>query len=303
MRYSKAMSRVAVCCALLGGSIAAPSVGAADDSPRLPAVDGVNGSVSGFAGAGDGLEFYGGGGKVAFPLGSSFGLQVDGVVAGADSDFLGDVTVAGTAAHLFWRDPAQGLLGLYGHYGYFDVLDGAEIYAAGLEGALYLGRFTLEGVAGVEGGEVDTNAGSFDLDTRFFDMARLAYYPDDNLKLSLGHNYIFGSHAGSLDAEWGFGAGGGAMVSLFASGSVSEHGDGAALAGLRLYFGQSEKTLIRRHREDDPNVGIANTGSFNIGFGNSGSGNIGFFNSGTNNWGVFNSGSSCTGIACNGPGN
>jgi hypothetical protein len=45
------------------------------------------------------------------------------------------------------------------------------------------------------------------------------------------------------------------MASLFASGNVSEGGDGAVLGGLRLYFGQQPKTLIRRHREDDPILG------------------------------------------------
>jgi hypothetical protein len=42
------------------------------------------------------------------------------------------------------------------------------------------------------------------------------------------------------------------MAALFASGSVSEDGDGAVLGGLRFYFGQHDKTLIRRHREDEP---------------------------------------------------
>jgi hypothetical protein len=44
------------------------------------------------------------------------------------------------------------------------------------------------------------------------------------------------------------------MASLFANGSVSEDGDGAVLGGLRLYFGQQPKPLIRRHREDDPMI-------------------------------------------------
>lgn len=41
------------------------------------------------------------------------------------------------------------------------------------------------------------------------------------------------------------------MAALFAQGIVFEGGDGAALGGLRVYFGQNDKTLIRRHREDD----------------------------------------------------
>lgn len=281
MRQAKTAVRLALLFVLLGSLFATPAL-AADDSARLPAVDGVNASLSGFAGVAEDQEFYGGGVKVAVPLGSRFGLQLDGIVAGIDSDDFGDFAVYGGAAHLFWRDPEQGLVGLYGHYGYYHVFDGAEVYAAGLEGALYLGRFTLEGIAGVEGGEVDTDAGSFDLDTRFFDFARIGYYPLDDLKLSLGHSYLFGSHAGALGAEWGFDTGGGTMVSLFASGGVSEHGDGSALAGLRLYFGQRDKSLIRRHREDDPNIGMANTGNANIGHVNTGA-----FNSGNTSTGSF----------------
>jgi len=79
------------------------------------------------------------------------------------------------------------------------------------------------------------------------------------------------------------------MASLFVRGSLSEYGDGVVFGGLRFYFGQRDKTLMRRHREDDPavafttgNIGIGLTGDTDIGFGgfNSGSGNIGLFNSG-----------------------
>jgi hypothetical protein len=166
------------------------------------------------------------------------------------------VTLAGTAAHLFWRDPAQGLLGAYGHYIHADAFDGIDVYAAGVEGALYWGQFTLEGVAGAEGGEVDTASGNFDIDTRFFDIAQVAYYPVDDLKLSVGHIYSLDQHAALFGAEWGLDAGSGIMASLFANGGVSEDGDGAVLGGLRLYFGQQPKTLIRRHREDDPTISL-----------------------------------------------
>jgi hypothetical protein len=252
---------------LLGSPVAAePDAAAPDNAARLPAVDGFNAKISGFGGAAEEQALYGGAGSVALPLGQWFGLQLDGLVAGFDSEDQGNVTLAGTAAHLFWRDPAQGLLGAYGHYIHADAFDGIDVYAAGVEGALYWGRFTLEGVAGAEGGEVDTAFGSFDIDTRFFDFAQVAYYPVDDLKLSMGHSYSLDQHAALFGAEWGLDAGGGIMASLFANGGVSEDGDGAVLGGLRLYFGQRAKTLIRRHREDDP-MGIGNVprGAANIG--------------------------------------
>ncbi len=59
----------------------------------------------------------------------------------------------------------------------------------------------------------------------------------------------------------------GIMASLFAEGRIGEDDYHGVWGGVRFYFGQHDKTLIRRHREDDPNdwgVGIdgaSNTGS------------------------------------------
>ncbi len=187
---------VVASCVVLGGFLCSAAV-AADVTSKpqnlepvqtLPAVDGLNGKVSGFGGAADGNGLYGGAGSVTVPLGYRYGLQVDGLIAGFDSDRQGDVTVAGTAAHLFWRDPARGLVGAYGHYVHANAFSGVDVYAGAAEAALYHGRFTLEGVAGVQGGQADLGAlGSFNIDTRFFDVAQFSYYPTDNLRLSVGH--------------------------------------------------------------------------------------------------------------------
>jgi hypothetical protein len=199
---------------LLGSPVAAePDAAAPGDAAALPAVDGLNAKIAGFGGAVEEQALYGGAGSVTLPLGQWFGLQLDGLVTGFDSEGQGDVTIAGTAAHLFWRDPAQGLLGAYGHYIHADAFDGVDIFAGGVEGALYWGQFTLEGVAGVEGGEVDTSFGNFDIDTRFFDVAQVAWYPVDDLKLSAGHSYSLGENSALFGAEWGVDAGGGIMAS------------------------------------------------------------------------------------------
>ena len=222
-------------------------------APVLPAVDGLNAKAAGFGGGADGRSLYGGEGSITVPLGFRYGFQLDGLVAGHDSRFQGNVTTAATAGHVFWRDPAVGLIGAYGHYFHADAFRGVDYYAGAAEGALYWGRFSLEGLAGVEAGRVNLVAfGSIDITTRFFDAASLSYYPTDDLKLSVGHSYILGTHALLLGAEWGLRSGGGTMAALFANGSVGEGGNAGVLAGLRIYFGQRDKTLIRRHREDDP---------------------------------------------------
>lgn len=248
-------------CSILSSFLCAAAV-AADSFPKtkdsqpvesLPAVDGLNAKVSGFGGAANGNGFYGGAGSVSMPLGFRYGLQIDGFVANAGTDAQGNVTGAGTAAHLFWRDPSVGLLGLYGHYVHADAFSGVDVFAGGAEGALYLGRFTLAGVAGAQGGNADLGTfGNVDVDTRFFDVVQLSYYPIDNLRLSIGHSYLFGTNAARLGAEWGFPLGHGAVAALFVTGSVGEGGDDAVAGGFRFYFGQHDKTLIRRQREDDP---------------------------------------------------
>ena len=52
--------------------------------------------------------------------------------------------------------------------------------------------------------------------------------------------------------EWSFAAGSGRMASLFAEGRFGEGNNHGVWGGLRIYFGQRDKTLIRRNREDDP---------------------------------------------------
>jgi hypothetical protein len=42
------------------------------------------------------------------------------------------------------------------------------------------------------------------------------------------------------------------MTSLFAEGWIGERANNGLLAGLRIYFGQRDKSLMDRHRQDDP---------------------------------------------------
>ncbi|MGD9502670.1 MAG: hypothetical protein AB7V40_09330 [Methyloceanibacter sp.] len=248
-----ATSRAVVLGTLLcSAALAADGYDARRGGSSLPAVDGLNAKISGFGGAAKDQGVYGAAGSVTMPLGHRYGLQIDGLGAGFDSDLQGNITIGGTAGHLFWRDPSVGLLGAYGHYGRAD-LSGSDFWAAGAEGALYLKRLTFEGIAGVEGGPRRAGAGGgLGSDPRFFEIGWLAYYPADNLRLSIGQSYGFESYSTLFGAEWGAWPSGKAMTSLFALGKVAENGDGAVLGGVRIYLGNSPKSLIRRNREDDP---------------------------------------------------
>ena len=215
----------------------------------LPAVSAPNGKLSAFGGGQDG-GLFGVAGSLSVPLGFPYGLQIDGMVgSGKGAAFYG------VGGHLFWRDPAKGLLGIYGSYVSWSAddtvavaspingvadLTGADVGKFGVEGEAYLGRFSLEGLAAYQFG---TNTG-------FAGKATLAYYPVDTLRLDGGVRYLDGVGAiGTAGAEWQPHIGSG--FTLFASGSFGDDYK-QALGGVRFYFGDPNKSLIQRHRQDDP---------------------------------------------------
>ncbi len=205
----------------------------------LPAVSAPNGKIAVFGGSQDG-GLYGVTGSISVPLGFPYGFQIDGLVGSGE-----DAAFYGVGGHLFWRDPAKGLLGLYGSYVTWDLsqdgTQGADVGKAGVEGEAYLGRFTLEGLAAYQFG---TNTG-------FAGKAILAYYPMDNWRIDGGVNYLEGPGAiGTIGTEWQPHAGKG--LSLFAKGSIGQDDYKQVLGGVRYYFGDPNKSLIDRQRQDDP---------------------------------------------------
>jgi len=221
----------------------------------LPAVDGFNGKLEAFGGGYQDGGIAGLAGAFSIPLSHRFGAQIDATVAD-----LGGETYASLAGHLFWRDPSVGLIGLYGGYAHYEGFGGVDAYQAAVEGEHYWGNFTIRGIAGVEGvsagtftdpGGVVFNYGD---DTRFFDKLDFVFYPSEDFKVYVGHRYTGGVNAAAAGAEYLWHFGGGTAASLFAEGRIGEDDYKAAWAGVRVYFGQSDKSLIRRQREDDPSL-------------------------------------------------
>lgn len=228
---------------------------------RLPAVDGFNFKLDAFGGSVDDGGLGGLGGAFSFPLTERYGAQIDVTLANVDGDAYGSV-----AGHVFWRDPSVALLGGYASYAAYEGFGGVSAYQAALESEYYMGNITLRGVAGVEGINADpwSSGGStydFSDETRFFDKVDIVWYPTDDFKVSLGHRYTGGFHAAALGTEYMWHLNGGTAVSLFAEGRLGEDDYKALWAGVRVYHGQSDKTLIRRHREDDPNQWDPDTGT------------------------------------------
>ena len=245
----------------------------APQSIFAPAVDGFNVKADAFGGSAAHQSFAGVRGSFSAPLASSYGIQVD--VQGGSVGGSGYVSVS---PHLFWRDPSFALIGLYANYTHLDRFGGAELGQVAGEGALYMGRWTLEGVAGVEfGNSVSsstsattvvapgpfppgvpglTNTSTFvegvDIKTRFFDQINLKYYLTDNWDAYVGHRYLGGKNAFALGTEYAMPVAHRLMASAFVEGRLGSGEFQGVWGGLRVYFGQKDKTLIQRHRQDDP---------------------------------------------------
>jgi hypothetical protein len=214
----------------------------------LPAVSGINGKAAivggSFDGDGGGLADL----SISLPIGHAFGLQVDGLFGYIGGNQEG---VAGGAGHLFWRDPG---IGLIGGYGAAFSIGGEEFYRYAGEGQLYLGKFALEGFIG--GDEADREDG-------IFWSTIAAYYLSDDLRLMGGARYsnwrdddLGGAGTvGIAGLEYQAHRSANHGLSMFGEGRTDGDDYHAVFGGVRIYFGE-DKSLIRRHREDDPPGGV-----------------------------------------------
>ena len=215
--------------------------------PGLPAVSALNFKIDGSGGVIDNAGGAAADASIAIPLSHSYGLQLD-----SRASFTTDNVYGGGAAQWFWRDPSKGLVGVYGSYSFDQDFTSAPaggasrmftVAHAGVEGQLYLGRVSLEGVAGWE----NSVAGN-----RAFDIVDVAFYPTDDLRLTLGQRYTGGFDKGAAGVEYQVVRGANYGFSIFAQGEYGEQNERALMVGGRIYLGGGDKSLIRRNREDDP---------------------------------------------------
>lgn len=210
-----------------------------------PAVSDVNGKIAIAGGVigDDGTYLIDG--SVSFPVTHEIGVQVDGLIGTVDGDGVG-----GGAAHVFWRDPEQALAGIYVS-GLASTAGGNyQVGNVGAEGALYLGQFAVEGVAGLQISDVRS--------AEVFGSIGLAYYPVDDLRVYAAYRHWFGQNEAGFGAEWQLpGQNDDSLAyAIYADGRLRED-DQAVIVGVRIYFG-AQKSLIRRHREDDPIAPLVN---------------------------------------------
>lgn len=235
------------------------------------AVDGFNAKFDAFGGSMANRPVEGVRGAITAPLSGPYGFQIDLGAGSLDSRAFG--TVAG---HLFWRDPSHAMLGLYVSHAHWDQLGGVHASQAAGEGELYFGRFTVQGIAGVEFGNSVANSTvttttvlprigvpgltttsvftqGYDVRTRFFDQVNLKYYVTDDWDAYVGHRYQGGLNALALGTEVAIPVTRGIMASGFLEARVGEHEFHGIWGGVRFYFG-NDKPLIGRHRSEDPDL-------------------------------------------------
>lgn len=220
---------------------ASPGLAQTPAAGSLPAVSQLNGKFSlesgavGIQGRSSALGIAQG--SIAAPLGHSFGVQVDGLAATAYNSFGG-----GGAAHLFWRNPAIGLAGPV------VALVGARGNTVGWyggEGELYAGLITVAVYAGYQ------DAGASAVPSGGFYQGHLSVYPIPDLALTVGGGQFAGRAIGSGRVEYQPDLLARRNVAFFVDANAGDDSFYRVTGGVRLYFGP-DKSLIRRHREDDP---------------------------------------------------
>jgi hypothetical protein len=213
---------------------------AADIDPGcVRAVSEVNGKLDAAAGylednEEEGARFHGIA-SLSMPIGCLLGAQID--VGGGDLDGDG---FFGAQGHLFIRDPSSYLLGVTGQY---VDLDGDDIFRVGPEFELYLDNVTFSGVAAFEATDGDLD------DDDFVAGLHASFYATENFALTAGYRHFLDTDVGAIgfefQPEW-------LPVSFYADGMLGTDDYLSIIGGVRFYFGGEEKSLIRRHREDDP---------------------------------------------------
>lgn len=201
----------------------------------LPAVSQTNFKSEISASNVDGKKSVSASGSMAFPIGKRFGGQVEVTGQNTVGDFM-----RGIGGHLFWRDPETSLFGLTAANVDNDDFDLTRL---GVESEFYFDQFTIFASTGYQFSDFGNDHPYYSVDLR--------WYINDNIALTAGTENFNDDWISRVQLEYlsGFEALPG--LTTFTDGAVSTDDYSSVRFGFRYYFGD-EKTLKRRHREDDP---------------------------------------------------
>lgn len=217
-------------CALPGAQAIAGK--ASTEKKTSPAVEASNFDLSVGGGVLDNDQQAIFSGTASFPLGHSYGAQLDGSLTTGEGSDRG-----GIAGHIFYRDPSSHLIGgtvMWGRVGNYDVT------RVGPEAEFYLGNTSLY----VNGGWQDEDRGSTGYGT-----ASVSHYITDNWVVSanaMGFSDVRGLGVGT---EWKPES---TPFSIYVEAGDDNRSAGYAIAGLRMSFGTQGASLKDRHRRFDP---------------------------------------------------
>lgn len=214
---------IGIAAVLVAGLCASASAG--------DAVSGLNGKIGSLYGSVDGEGATAAEASISMPLGNRFGFQADAMIGEVDPE-----DVHGVGGHLFWRDSDIGLLGVNDSWFEYENI---EVNRVGIEGEYYFGQLTFTANLGHQAGDIE-DAGYGGIEALF--------YPMGDLMLSTAWRRADNEDQYGVGAEYQTPLSG---LSVFAQVASGDNDYEHAFGGLRFYFGK-EKTLLRRHREDDP---------------------------------------------------
>lgn len=171
--------------------------------------------------------------------GETFVVQVDGLIAGHR-----DNAVFGGALRIGARLGDGAYIGAYGSRSENDRHTGLALYRLGGEANFDLGEMVeVSAVAGYEHSESGTfltgttsTANIFDVydgDGRFFAFSDVRFRASENFRVSVGHRYTGGLHAGAASVAFGFSR----NLAVFAEGRIGEGDYNGGFVGLRARFG------------------------------------------------------------------
>jgi len=189
---------------------------------------------------------YAAGISFSAPFGDQVGFQVDGAFHNR-----GNAVTTGGAIHLFARDPDAYLAGAAAGY---VVTDAAKLFAVGPEFEIYADQLTIEAWAGWA--NMDYVSALRTDRSGYFALADVAYYATDNTRVSFGGGTILNNETFNIAFEHSFVE---SQMPFSVTGKLGwDEGFGTRVAvGFKSYFGDESKSLIDRHRQDDPrNLGL-----------------------------------------------